>query len=221
MALTTKPISTISYNTEGFLRAKLEALYSAQIIEMAYYIKHQGEGEDKDHCHVYIVPNRRLDTMALRDEFKEPTPNNDVPLGVLRFQNSKISDWLLYAVHDRQYLMVHGGDEALSKIAYSRDNVQFIGVPKEQLVRDYNTAQASNGGAVRKAIEINKLTGSALDMAMYVNPTQALALYRLLGEDARFERKGQLEYDVITELNGFTRYLEEMEVNPFEKDIKS
>lgn len=218
MALTTKPISTISYNSEGYLKAKLESMCKAQVLEMAYYICHKGEDGDKDHIHVYLVPNRRIDTVQLREEFNEPCPNNELPLSVLRFQKSVLSDWMLYAVHDRQYLMVHGGDEALSKIAYQRDDIVIIGVDRQQLVRDFNTAQAQNGGSVRKAIEIHKLTGSALDMAMYVNPTQALALYRLLAEDDRCERKGQLEYDVITELNGFTRYLDEMEVNPFEKE---
>lgn len=217
MALTAKPISTISYNTEPFLEKVLIGLISSHKVEMAYYIKHKGEDGDKDHFHVYIVPNKRLDTAVLRDEFQEPCPDNEIPLGCMRFQSSKVSDWLLYAVHDKRYLLMHSNDEALNKIEYSRDDIKVLGVPRQQLVRDFNTAQASNGGNVRKAIEINKLTGSVLDMAMYVNPTQALALMRLLAEDARFERKGQLEWDVMTELNGFTRHIEEMEDNPFEE----
>ena len=218
MALTAKPISTISYNTEGFLVKKLEALVKSKILEMVYYIKHDGEDGDKDHFHVYLVPNKRLDTAVLRDEFIEPTSDNDIPLGVMRFQGSKVGDWLLYAVHDKRYLLMHSNDEALSKKEYDMNDIQVVGMPRQQLVRDFNTAQASNGGNVRKAIEINKLTGSVTDMAMYVNATQALALSHLMAEDRRMGTKGQLEWDVITELNGFTRRLEEMGDNPFLED---
>lgn len=218
MALTAKPISTISYNTESFLKNKLTGLISAGKLEMVYYIKHRGEEGDKDHFHLYMLPSKRLDTSALREEFSEPDLTNELPLGVLPIKASKVSDWLLYAVHDKRYLLMHSNDEAQHKIEYSMDDIVCLGAPRAQLVRDYNTAQASNGGNVRKAIEVNKLTGSVLDMAMFVNPTQALALMRLLQEDARWERKGQLEWDVITELNGFTRLLPDSdEDNPFEE----
>lgn len=218
MALTAKPISTISYNSETFLQKVLTGLISTNKIEMAYYIKHKGEDGDKNHVHLYLVPSKRLDTSALRQEFTEPDPECELPLGVLPMRNSKVSDWLLYAVHDKRYLLMHSNDEAQHKIEYSMDDIVCLGAPRQQLVRDFNTAQASNGGNVRKAVEVNKLTGSVLDMALFVNPTQALALARLLQEDARMDRKGQLEWDVLTELNGFTRLLPDSDSeNPFEE----
>lgn len=218
MALTAKPISTISYNTEGYLKNVLASLIKSGKLELVYYIKHKGEDGDKDHFHVYMLPSRRIDTVELREAFTEPDATNELPLGVLPCKPSKVSDWLLYAVHDKRYLLMHSNDEAQHKIEYDMNDIVCLGAPRQQLVRDYNTAQASNGGNVRKAIEVNKLTGSALDMALFVNPTQALALMRLLQEDARWERKGQLEWDVITELNGFTRLLPDSDdENPFEE----
>lgn len=218
MALTAKPISTISYNTEPYLKKVLTGLISACKLEMAYYIRHEGESGDKDHFHVYMMPAKRVDTVELREAFVEPDPSNELPLGVLPCKGSKVSDWLLYAVHDKRYLLMHSNDEAQHKIEYDMNDIVCLGAPRQQLVRDFNTAQASNGGNVRKAIEVNKLTGSVVDMAMFVNPAQALALMRLLQEDARWERKGQLEWDVITELNGFTRLLPDSDdENPFEE----
>ena len=42
---TSKPISTISFNTESFLRGKLRELEAAGILEFWAYIKHDPEPE--------------------------------------------------------------------------------------------------------------------------------------------------------------------------------
>ena len=57
---TSKPISTISYNSEEFLKAKLDYLVRSGEVAFWYYIKHHGEYDketniqDKDHIHLYI-----------------------------------------------------------------------------------------------------------------------------------------------------------------------
>lgn len=69
---TTKLCSTISYNTPAFLAGTLRRLCDSGLIEFAHWIFHKAEeDETKDHFHVVLKPNRRLDTEALRKEFKE------------------------------------------------------------------------------------------------------------------------------------------------------
>lgn len=110
--VTTKPFSTISYNSIEFLRSVLSTLASAHKIEFWAFIHHMpedDEGGKKEHIHVYIEPSKRIDTSLLRDEFDELDPNNlEKPLGVLPFRSSKFQDWYMYALHDREYLAQKG-----------------------------------------------------------------------------------------------------------------
>jgi hypothetical protein len=102
---TSKIISAISYNTPDFLKGKLYTLVRQGIIEYAHWIWHEPEkDETKSHAHLLLKPNKRLDTSALRNEFIEQLPGEELPRKVLPFVNSKITDWILYAVHDTVYL---------------------------------------------------------------------------------------------------------------------
>ena len=116
---TQKPLSTISYNTESFLKEKLESLYKAHIIQSFQYIKHKGEDGDKDHIHLRLEPNKRIDPMDLAEKFIELDPNNVKPLCCRPFRPSKEEDWILYAVHDKDYLSLkYKGGERGEKIPY-------------------------------------------------------------------------------------------------------
>lgn len=107
---TTKPISTISYNTIDFLYLKLNELLKAQKISFFAFIPHKSEDDEKkDHIHVFIEPARLLQTEELRMEFLEIDPDCvDKPLGCIAFQSSKFGDWCLYALHDKRYLACKG-----------------------------------------------------------------------------------------------------------------
>ena len=116
---TQRPISTISYNTESFLIEKLQSLYDAHIIQAWQYIKHKGEDGDKDHIHLRIEPNKRIDAMDLTELFKEYEKGKDKPLGVRPWRNSKEEDWYMYSVHDSDYLTLkYGGGERGEKLPY-------------------------------------------------------------------------------------------------------
>lgn len=116
---TQKPISTISYNSESFLREKLNTWLDAHIIQAYMYICHKGEDGDKDHIHLRIEPNKKLDPMDLQDELREYVLGNPKPLGVRPFRPSKEEDWYLYVVHDEQYLKLkYGGGDKGEKLPY-------------------------------------------------------------------------------------------------------
>lgn len=123
--MTQKPISTISYNTEPFLKGVLEMLLKQHIIQNYCFIFHYGEDGDKDHFHVRLEPNKRIDPMDIKELFREFDPNNIKPLFVRPFRPSVEEDWLLYVVHDKEYLKIkYGGGEKGEKIPYSWQDIK-------------------------------------------------------------------------------------------------
>lgn len=109
---TTKPISTISFNTSDFLAGKLNELLKAKRISFWAFITHKPEDDEagkKVHHHVYIQPSKMLQTDDLREELKEFDPvNPDKPLGCLMFKSSKFDSWYMYGLHDKRYLASKG-----------------------------------------------------------------------------------------------------------------
>lgn len=104
---TTKPFSTISYNTVDFLTAKLDDLVCRRVISFYAFIKHYKEQDErKDHIHLIIFPNGQYQTDALFDYLCEPdlTDLTKKPLGIMPCQSSKWDHWYLYACHDIAYL---------------------------------------------------------------------------------------------------------------------
>lgn len=122
---TQRPISTISYNTEAFLKEKLERWLKAHLISAYLYICHKGEDGDKDHIHLRIEPNKKLDPMDLSEELKEYLKDKEKPLGVRPWRPAKEEDWILYALHDKNYLAFkYGGGEQGEKLPYSKEDLR-------------------------------------------------------------------------------------------------
>lgn len=127
---TSKPFSTISFNTYSFLWRKCVDLVNNYKIFSFIFIHHlPEEDENKEHYHLFLIPNGTLDTEKIREEFLELLPGEDKPLGVLPFRSSSFVDWYLYAIHDKDYLVskcqsrkYHYSDEDLKYPDYD----QFI-----------------------------------------------------------------------------------------------
>lgn len=123
--MTDKPISTISYNTEPFLINRLRELTESHIIQSWAYIFHKGEDGDKDHFHLRLEPNKRVDKMTIREYFNEPDPNCELPLGCRPFRFSKEEEWVLYVVHDPIYMKIKYNDEdGKEKLPYSYTDIK-------------------------------------------------------------------------------------------------
>ena len=106
---TTKPISTISYNTEIFLNARLNELLKADKLQFWAYINHLAEDDDrKEHFHVYMEPAVALDTLALKKQFLEIDLGHDEPRKCLNIVKSNFRDWYWYCLHDKVYLLLKG-----------------------------------------------------------------------------------------------------------------
>ena len=170
---TSKPISTISYNSEEYLKSKLDYLVKNNTVEFWFYVKHLGEYDketnmqDKDHMHLYIQCCDRVDTVKLREQFVEYENGdlNSKPLQCMPFQTS---------TNDVDYLR-HIYSEALHSDLFKRDRMMklmdngvsmaemcFHGLINpsqayqlafyEQMFKKGQAEVASNGGVVSQAI---------------------------------------------------------------------
>lgn len=121
------PISSIAYVSEKFLVHYLDQLIEEHTIQAYMYICHKGEGDDKDHIHFRIEPNRRIDPMVIKDALREPDPlHPDKPFTVRPFRFSKEEPWFLYVIHDPEYMRITYGDFLPDgeKIPYNESDVR-------------------------------------------------------------------------------------------------
>lgn len=120
---TSKPFSTISYNTPSYLFSKLSELVQSRKIEFFSFIEHLPEDDEKKiHIHLFIIPNGRVDTDQIIDYLTEIDPEKpDKPLGCIMCRSSKFGDWYLYALHDRGYLAQRG---QARKYSYQESEMQ-------------------------------------------------------------------------------------------------
>lgn len=121
---TSKPISTISYNTIPFLDTKLaELVRNHKISDYMYIFHHAEKDEKKDHIHLWLKPNTLLDTMDIQHFLTEPTDNPSKPLKCIDFRiTHDTDDWILYSQHFRPYLATKGESR---DYLYTRDDFRF------------------------------------------------------------------------------------------------
>ena len=105
---TTKPISTISFNSPDYLKHKLNELLKSGRLSFWAFVLHKPEDDEagnKEHCHVYVEPSKMLQTDDLRAELREYDPERpDKPKGCLKWTSSKFEHWYMYGLHDKRYL---------------------------------------------------------------------------------------------------------------------
>lgn len=116
-------ISTISYNTDKFLTMQLDSLVSCRKIRFYMFINHLAEAAElSNHKHLLVVPDERIDTRDLDDIFKEPDPDNILPLDCKDWNvTSNILDWILYAVHDPLYCAEK--HKELKQYTYTKEDI--------------------------------------------------------------------------------------------------
>ncbi len=121
---TSKPFSMISYNTTDFLREKLNELVKGGLVQFWAFIHHQPEQDEKKaHKHLYIIPQKLIDTQRIEKALQEIdlTDITAKPLGAIFPQSSKFADWYLYGLHDKKYLATKG-----QKRVYAYNDSAFI-----------------------------------------------------------------------------------------------
>lgn len=143
---TSKPFSTISYNTIEWFRDKCDSLVSSGILFSYAYIKHTDESPSKSskphnyHIHAYFVPNKRIDLVHFLNEFKQIHPSCVDPLCCLPFRlnnGDNADDWTLYVLHNDNYLRVHHSHDDGESIPYQVGDI--VHSPYFELDRAYHT----------------------------------------------------------------------------------
>lgn len=174
---TTKLISSISYNTPEFLRGKLLDLVRQGIIEYAHWIWHSPEEDEKKaHAHVVLKPNRRLDTSRLRNEFIELICGEEKPRCILPFCSSKISDWILYGVHDSAYLLRKN-----QKRQYHYEQSDIETTEPDLLAEQWRECHEGDNARVAQIIELAQQGFDWVDLLkMGIIPINQLFQYREL-----------------------------------------
>lgn len=120
---TSKPISTVSYNTPAFFEGTCDRLLKSKIISFYAFIVHKGEDDEsgkKDHIHAYFELSKTVQTDDLKEMFIEPDPTNTKPLCCLNFRPSKFAEWYQYGLHDPYYLMQKGMER---KFSYKHEDI--------------------------------------------------------------------------------------------------
>lgn len=122
---TTKPISTISFNSPDYLELKLNELVTAGRISFWAFISHKpedDEGGKKVHAHVYVEPSKMLQTDDLKAHLSEYDPQEPIkPRGCLPWKSSKFDPWYLYGLHDKRYLASKG---QARRYHYTHDDIR-------------------------------------------------------------------------------------------------
>lgn len=154
---TTKPISTISYNSPEYLEARCNELVKAKKVSFWAFVEHEPEDDEaglKRHIHLFIEPSKLIQTDDLRDFFKEIDINNPAvkPLGVIAFHSSKFDDWYLYSKHDASYL---ASKDQSRRFHYEHD--MFITSDDDDLnyrVKTINLLEVSPFKAMEEAVKV-------------------------------------------------------------------
>lgn len=135
---TSKPFSTISYNTTDFLIVKLDELLKRGVVDFWAFIEHLPEDDEtKKHKHLFIVPSRLMDSSAFISALLEVDvlyPLNK-PLGCMPCRSSKFSDWFLYSIHDKRYLLSKGQSRKYSYCAddFVCSNIDYFNDLRHQI----------------------------------------------------------------------------------------
>lgn len=237
---TQKPISTISYNSVAFLKEKLNNLYAAHIICAYQFIEHKGEDGDKDHIHLRIEPNKRIDPMELDGVFCEYIGGENKPRKCMSFRPSKEEDWLLYAVHDPDYMRLKYANDKCEKIPYEWTQIQCSeGYMLEQAFIRAKQSLSNGAPSVVKALEQGRssvdLISEGFNPFLVNGVSKALTdwkLPRVMQENEELRDKirslkqnldelteavERLNYAVIVDRHGHI-YLEKVDENPFLTD---
>lgn len=143
---TSRPIATIAYPDKFFLICELDKLITDGTISFYSFVVHQPEEDEKKvHTHLFIIPNGQINTDTLKPILSQHDPLNPTkPKGVMPFGNSKFGDWLLYSLHDVDYLASKGQTR---KYHYSLD--EFVTSDRDYFVELYHTIDLSKITKVR------------------------------------------------------------------------
>lgn len=144
-----------------------------------------------------MIPNRCVDLVAVGKEFQEFYPNDPQrPLRCMPFRTSKTDDWIMYALHDPDYLAFHGMEKT-----YVYDVVDFVTSDEDYLHQLWVEARQSlyNNPAIkirRKAKEGVSFTRLVQSGAVSIQQIRNAELYYgYFVQDSTSVKRAMLSFD--------------------------
>lgn len=161
---TSKPFSTISYNTKEFLEEKMNGYVQRGVISFWCAVKHFAEeDETKEHFHLFVVPDGRVDTQQITNDMKEIDLSDPLkkPLGVMPWRSSKFGDWYMYSSHNTAYLTSKG-----QKRKYHYSQGDFLSSDSDYLNELIHTIDLSKINKIQIVIDAIEHNESITDLLM-------------------------------------------------------
>lgn len=197
---TSKPIATISYNSQEYLYYKLRELVRNHKVSDFMFINHFAEEDErKNHIHLWIKPNTLLDTMALQQFLIEPNPQDpEKPYKCIDFRPSSVDDWILYSQHYAPYLASKGESR---EYHYTKDD--FIYCDEDTFEDLYNHAFKGSEWAKRNQILQALAEGQINPAELILNGTLPLNMasqlnsFKYLQSHYGLERSGHDSHEDI------------------------
>lgn len=148
---TSKPFSTISYNTITFLKRYLDKAIDEGEISFYAFIRHLPEDDEaREHIHLFVVPNGKIDTVFFAHKFEQFVAREKLPRRWMMCRSSKFGDWYLYGLHDADFLEAKGQrrkHQYSPNQVYCSDSLEL----KEYIDQIDYTCYTSLGSAIRAA----------------------------------------------------------------------
>ena len=165
--ITNRWLSTITWNSVPYLQQLLNDMLDRNVISFYYFIKHfKEDDEKKDHIHLFIIPNMKINTDSLRKDMEEVDPNSKGMIRPLPFRPvSKFADKYLYDLHDENYLrskfeyrkyrytkedFIVSDEQYFNELIHEIDYSKYTGVLKfkEAVKRGWSFEECSSNGLV-------------------------------------------------------------------------
>lgn len=203
---TSKPFSTISYNSVEFLSVKLNDLVQRNVIAFFAFVRHfKEDDEKKDHIHLLIFPNGQYQTDALKEYLSEPDLSDlaKKPLSIMPCTSSKWGDWFLYSSHDAAYLASKGQvrrfhyleqDFVSSDADYLHELIRTIDRTKYAKTQDF-VEQVKNG------VPLSEMLAKGQIPAPQFTQWKSMYDYLRCGDTYRDDRKTHSPNDVPPNVN--------------------
>ena len=177
---TIKPIATVSWNTEEFLVKQLNNLVNDHFILFWFYVKHFAESDEKkEHIHLYLEPDIRIDTNEIRSLFEELPSSDSECKDIIRplpFTVSKFDTAYLYLTHNKLYLNSHGYTKQFYNYTDVQTSDEYLLHEKIALI-DYYKIEGGRANQVKQAMLSGVSFEEMCDSGMI--PIQQIKQYQL------------------------------------------
>lgn len=194
---TGRTISNVTWNSLGHFKKTADALVAEGVLDWYHAIEHKAEADEdkKDHIHFVVKPSKAVDTIWLSMRFAEWVEGEEKPRKPTNdwhfVQNGHLGDWLLYALHDKDFLTAK-----LEKREYEYTLEDIVTSDQMALECAYREAKRSEGGHIaklRKAYEMGLTLDAVLLSGAIPLPLHraAVALWEVLASRDSVSRGGR------------------------------